>query len=152
MIDCEKERAPENGVEKLIASTCRSSLSFDGEEVTVTCLKSCPGDDLQDDCKCGTKVYKQGRAISEEELYKYGVGSLGTYDCAFAAIGTPLAELTALVRFQLTCLFYPFDLSRLERQTFLQMLVPLLEIQMHAPLHNAGKNHVKSLKLPFMKF
>merc|ERR1712110_622022 len=60
VIDCEKERAPENGVEKLIARTCRSS--FNG----VTCLDSCPGDDLQDDCKCGTKVYKQGRAISEE--------------------------------------------------------------------------------------
>merc|ERR1712110_137633 len=87
VIDCEKERAPENGVEKLIASTCRSSLtrqlpsyqvffpngsSFDGEELSVSCLNSCPGGegDLQDDCKCGTKVYKQGGAISEEELYK----------------------------------------------------------------------------------
>ena len=123
----------------------------------MSCLNSCPGGegDLQDDCKCGTKVYKQGGAISEEELYKYKVG-VGCV--SFNAIGTPLARLTALVRFQPPCYYnitcnIQIDLSRLEQQTFLQQnLDPLLEIQMPVPLDNAGKNHVKSLKLPYMKF
>ena len=78
MIDCKKERAPENGVEKLIASTC--SVFFDGEELTVTCY-SCP------------KFYKQGRAISD-----FG-------HCSQAAFAKPLAELTALVIFQRPCYY-----------------------------------------------
>ena len=64
----------------------------------MSCLDSCPEnfDDLQDDCKCGIKVYKQGRAISEDE-FEFG-------DCSFPAL-KPLAELTALVRFQPPCYY-----------------------------------------------
>ena len=83
MINCEKERAPENGVEKLIATTC--SAFYEGEELTVRCFDSCP------------EVYKQGRAVSEEELYKYQLG-----DCFETSFGRPLAELTSLVLLKLT--------------------------------------------------
>ena len=75
MINCEKERVPENGIEKLITRTCVVS----GGEVR--CGDSCP------------KVYKQGRVIPQEEFYKYGVEN-----CILAIpAGTPLAQLTALV-------------------------------------------------------
>ena len=67
MINCEKERVPENGIEKLITRTC---LYF-GE---VSCGDSCP------------KVYKQGRVVEGVENCIQAIPA-----------GTPLAKLTALV-------------------------------------------------------
>ena len=84
VIDCEKEKEPENGVEKLAAGYC----SYDGGEVL--CIDSCPPG--QENCACGIMVYKHGRQIPREELYEYGILCL-------AAVGIPLTELTALVRF-----------------------------------------------------
>ena len=68
MINCEKERVPENGIEKLITRTCVVSGGV------VRCGDSCP------------KVYKQGRVVE------------GVENCIQAIpAGTPLAKLTALV-------------------------------------------------------
>ena len=90
VIDCEKEKAAENGVEKLVASKC----SIGGDtEATVFCLDVCSGNNEdEDNCKCGTMVYKHGREIHEEELYEYD-----EYDCPLDSLGVPLTELTALV-------------------------------------------------------
>jgi len=90
VIDCEKENAAENGVEKLVASKCSisGSIGSDQEEARVFCFDVCSG---QDNCKCGTMVYKHGKEIHEEELNEYGV-SCGSHN----AEGVPLTELTAL--------------------------------------------------------
>ena len=102
MIDCEKKRAPENGVEKLIARACRSFFDIVNgqEELVVSCFDSCPGnkDDqhLQDGCECEPTVYKHGSALPDEELDKNQVLQKQLcYNKASSA--TPLATLTALV-------------------------------------------------------
>ena len=145
MIECPTPRSPEDGVEELIARTCR----INGDEVN--CSDSCPGDTnglyQQDDCKCGTMVYKQGRTLSEEELYELGYGV-----CSLSSSATPLARLTALVKLNNLVLLHAthglmIDLSRLEQQIFLQNSDLLPEIQKPVPLHNAGKNYFISLKL-----
>ena len=88
VIDCEIEQAAENGVEKLVASKC--SIGSD-QEARVFCFDVCSENtEDQDNCKCGTMVYKHGREIHEEELNEYGVSCGG-------AVGVPLTELTALV-------------------------------------------------------
>ena len=90
VIDCEKqkERAPENGVENLITTTC-----FAFSSSRVTCYDTCPaGNDPNNDCDCGFKVYEQGTATCCQE-------------CAVASEGYPLAELTALVIFQPPCYY-----------------------------------------------
>ena len=90
VIDCEKEKAAENGVEKLVASKC--SIGSD-QEATVFCFDVCSeNNEDEDNCKCGTMVYKHGREIHEEELYEYN-----EYDCPLDSLGVPLTELTALV-------------------------------------------------------
>ena len=88
VIDCEKENAPENGVEKLTAETC----SKDGGELL--CFNSCPPEDLDygpEKCSCGIMVYKHGKQIVGEALNDYGIFCL-------SARGIILTELTALVR------------------------------------------------------
>ena len=93
VIDCEKEKAAENGVEKLVASKC--SIGSD-QEATVFCFDVCSeNNEDEDNCKCGTMVYKHGREIHEEELNEYGVFECDFVD--FMAFGVPLTELTALV-------------------------------------------------------
>ena len=89
MIDCEKEKAAENGVEKLVASKC--SIGSD-QEARVFCFDVCSENWEDDNCKCGTMVYKHGREIHEEELNEY------VSECPpLMADGVPLTELTALV-------------------------------------------------------
>ena len=94
MIDCEKEKAPENEVEKIVVRTCIN----DGGDVS--CSNSCPPGDLdygaivdgQENCSCGIIVYNNGRQIFGDELNEYGIFCIN-------AVATPLTELTALVRF-----------------------------------------------------
>ena len=132
VIDCEKERDPGNGVEKLKAGRC----SNDGGEVR--CVDSCPPQNYdygQKNCSCGIMVYKNGRQISGDELHDYPV------DCKSAS-GIPLTAITALVRFLQTSFFYNRRLSfRLEQQPFFPNLDPLLEIQILAPQDNAGESN-----------
>ena len=96
VIDCKKEEAPYDGVEKLIASTCTN----DGGEVL--CFNSCPGegdyDYGQEECKCGIMIYKNGRQIIGDQMNEYGI-------FCFSSNGTPLTELTALVRLLQTSFF-----------------------------------------------
>ena len=95
VIDCEKEKAAENGVEKLVASKC--SIGSD-QEARVFCFDVCSENtEDQDNCKCGTMVYKHGREIHEEELYEYD-DIFSHYDeYEYDSLGVPLTELTALV-------------------------------------------------------
>ena len=135
MIDCPTPRSPEDGVEELIARTCR----INGDEVN--CSESCPGEInglfQEDNCKCGILAYKQGRTIPSDKV------------CPLSSSATPLAMLTALVKFNHLVIIYNtwIDLSRLEQQIFLQNSDLLPEIQKPVPLHNAGKNYFISLKL-----
>ena len=137
MIDCKTEEAPYNGIEQLIASRC----SNDGGDVS--CFNSCPAGD-NEECRCGTMVYKNGRPLSEDQMNDYDIGIL-----CFSANGTPLTELTALVRFLQTSLNF-FDTTdqvtgdnlRLEQQTFLPIpMDPQLEIQIPVLQENAGKSN-----------
>ena len=66
----------------------------------------------------------------------------------FSANGTPLTELTALVRFLQTSLNFfdktdqvTGDILRLEQQTFLPPMDPQLEIQIPVLQENAGKSN-----------
>ena len=137
MIDCKTEEAPYNGVEQLIASRC----SNDGG--VVSCINSCPGEESsQEECRCGTILYKNGRPLFGDQLNDYGI-------LCFSANGTPLTELTALVRFLQTSLNF-FDTTdqatgdnlRPEQQTFLPgTLDPQLEIQIPVLQENAGKSN-----------
>ena len=130
MIECPTKRAPEDGVEELTARIC----IVNGEGVD--CSDSCPGEingvGVHDEnCKCGNLPYKQGRTIRSDKV------------CPFSSSSTPLATLTALVKFNHLVITYNtwIDLSRLEQKALIHTNLDLLpKIQKAAPLHNASKN------------
>ena len=100
MIDCTKGKDPENGVEKLVARTCKV-LEYFGVPLHVTCFDSCPGNESgrQKDCKCKLKVHKHERAIFEEYEYQPNIRRCVGATFILGSSGEPLTKLTALVKF-----------------------------------------------------